>query len=185
MFIRVRAELNSGARAGRRMGGHPMVRVCALSAIVGSFGLSTGGSRVGRTYSGRIARSPSVYRNSPGPAPRSRSEQQFGEEKWDAKPREYTDTPSWTRKDPPAWRLEAESLGAEFLYGVNPVLAALRRGRRKMHKLLIQDSMELSKRKDASAVLIAEQLAEKLQVPVERANKAQLNAMCENRPPHR
>jgi tRNA G18 (ribose-2'-O)-methylase SpoU len=78
--------------------------------------------------------------------------------------------------------LEAQNLGADFLYGVNPVLNALQCNRRKkIHKLLMQESMDLKKRKDASAVLQVEELAARAGVPIERQPKAMLNTMCDNR----
>jgi len=78
--------------------------------------------------------------------------------------------------------VEANELGGEFVYGVNSVLAALRRGRRKVHKLLIQESMDLAKRKDGGAVAEVEELAAEAGVTVERADKHQLNMMCDNKP---
>lgn len=80
------------------------------------------------------------------------------------------------------WANEAAELGGEFVYGVNSVLAALRSKRRVVHKLLVQDTMQMSKRKDAAAVREVEALAASAQIPVERCDKGSLNGMCGNRP---
>lgn len=65
---------------------------------------------------------------------------------------------------------------------MNSVLAALRQGRRRVHKLLIQESMDLNKRKDSGAVAEIEELAVEAGVRVERAEKHTLNLMCDNKP---
>ena len=97
---------------------------------------------------------------------------------------ELDDRPKWQTEDraPPQWRVEATELDAEFVYGVNSVQAALRHGRRKVHKLLLQDSMDLAKRKDRSAVTEIEELAAAAGVAIERTDKHLLNLMCDNRP---
>ncbi|KAL3919973.1 MAG: hypothetical protein SGPRY_005431 [Prymnesium sp.] len=88
----------------------------------------------------------------------------------------------YDRRPAPEWRVEASALGAEFVYGVSPVLAALRQQRRTVHKLMIQDSMDMSKRKDQRAIAEIEQLASAAGVPVEWAEKHKLNMMSDNRP---
>ncbi|KAL1498678.1 hypothetical protein AB1Y20_013990 [Prymnesium parvum] len=91
---------------------------------------------------------------------------------------------SWPAEEasPPAWRVEAAELGAEFVYGVNPVLAALRHGRRKVHRLLVQDSIVAERRKDGAAVERAEALAAAAGVEVLRVDKHRLNLVCDHRP---
>lgn len=68
------------------------------------------------------------------------------------------------------------------MYGVSPVLAALQQERRQIHKLLVQDSMDLSKRKDAAAVQRVQRLAEEQGIPIVRTDKGSLNGHCNNRP---
>jgi hypothetical protein len=52
---------------------------------------------------------------------------------------------------PPSLR---ERWVGDYVYGVSPVLAALRAGRREVHALYIQEGMQLSKRKDKAAVQV-------------------------------
>lgn len=71
------------------------------------------------------------------------------------------------------------------IYGVSPVLAALRTMRRTPLKLLLQDSLggsTLNKRKDGAALDDAEKLARAAGVEVERTDKGTLNNLCGSRP---
>jgi hypothetical protein len=70
---------------------------------------------------------------------------------------------------------------SQYLFGVSPVLAALRTKRRKLHVLYIQESMELDKRKDRDAIAEVERLAEEGGCEVVRTDKGRLNVMSENR----
>lgn len=70
----------------------------------------------------------------------------------------------------------------EFLFGVNPVLAALKQRRRRMYRLLVQDSIDLKKRKDGAAVALVQKLAVERGVPVFETDKGRLNNYCGNRP---
>jgi len=92
------------------------------------------------------------------------------------------------QRGPPSWDDEydeddeQEAPAGEFLFGVNPVLAALKQRRRKMYKLLVQDSMELKKRKDGAAVALVQRLAIEQGVPIVATDKGTLNNHCGNRP---
>ena len=78
---------------------------------------------------------------------------------------------------------EADEVGAcEFLYGVTPVLAAMAQRWREMDKLLLQESMQLTKRKDAGAIEQMQQLARESSVPIEWVDKHTLNQLTDNRP---
>jgi 21S rRNA (GM2251-2'-O)-methyltransferase len=69
------------------------------------------------------------------------------------------------------------------LYGVSPVLAALRsKHRGSFHRLLLQDSLAGDKRKDRPQLQEIEQLAETLDVETMRCDKGTLNNLCKNRP---
>lgn len=70
----------------------------------------------------------------------------------------------------------------DYIYGVSSVLTALSVGRRKPVRLLLQDSMVLSKRKDGALVTAAERLAAEAGVPVARVDKHRLNLITGNRP---
>jgi len=70
----------------------------------------------------------------------------------------------------------------DALYGVSPVLAALRSQRRTFHRLLLQDTLLAEKRTDRPALLEIEQLAADADVRIERRDKGTLNGMCRNRP---
>jgi len=69
-----------------------------------------------------------------------------------------------------------------MLFGVNPVLAALQQRRRRMYKLLVQDSINPKKRKDAAAVELVQKLASELGVPIVSTDKGTLNNYCNHRP---
>lgn len=70
---------------------------------------------------------------------------------------------------------------ADAIYGVSPVLTALRAERRTFHQLLIQDSLQ-GPGSDRPELAQVEQLAAELGVPVETRDKGRLNSMCRNRP---
>jgi len=55
--------------------------------------------------------------------------------------------------------LNEEFPASDFVFGVSPVLAAFRAKRRTIHRLYIQDSMEMSKRKDSNGEPVAEALS--------------------------
>ena len=70
---------------------------------------------------------------------------------------------------------------SQYLFGVSPVLAALRTKRRALHVLYIQETMELDKRKDKDAIAEVERLAEREGCEVVRTDKGRLNVMSDNR----
>jgi hypothetical protein len=70
---------------------------------------------------------------------------------------------------------------SQYLFGVSPVLAALRTKRRALHVLFIQETMEMDKRKNKEAVTEVEQLAEEVGCEVVRTDKGRLNVMSDNR----
>ncbi|KAA8492923.1 rRNA methyltransferase 1, mitochondrial [Porphyridium purpureum] len=70
----------------------------------------------------------------------------------------------------------------DFLYGVSSVLAALSANRRTFHALFIQDSIDLTKRKDKTSVEKLNELAAKRRVRVEYMNKGDLNNLSGGRP---
>ena len=86
------------------------------------------------------------------------------------------------RARPPVLTPFAAAPDSEFLYGVAPVLAAMSQRWRAMDRLLLQESMVLSKRKDAAAVERVELLAREQSLPVLRVDKHTLNLCCANRP---
>ncbi|KAG2443921.1 hypothetical protein HXX76_002261 [Chlamydomonas incerta] len=75
-----------------------------------------------------------------------------------------------------------DSLQGEALYGVFPVLAALRAGRRKVHRAFMFESIDLSKRKDAGLIRQVEALCEAAEVDVVRVGRHELNLMSHDRP---
>ncbi|EFJ51595.1 hypothetical protein VOLCADRAFT_103485 [Volvox carteri f. nagariensis] len=75
-----------------------------------------------------------------------------------------------------------DTLQGEALYGVFPVLAALRAKRRKVHRAFILSSMDLSKRKDAGLVRQVEALCSEAGVEVVRTGRHELNLMSYDRP---
>jgi len=78
--------------------------------------------------------------------------------------------------------LNEEFPSSDFVFGVSPVLAAFRAKRRTIHRLYIQDSMEMSKRKDSSAILEIKAEAEKMGCDVVEVDKGRLNVLSDNRP---
>lgn len=52
--------------------------------------------------------------------------------------------------------------GCDYVHGVSPVLAALRSKRRATHRLFMLETMDMSKRKDASAIDEIESMALKM-----------------------
>lgn len=77
---------------------------------------------------------------------------------------------------------EGEVEGCDRLYGVNPVLAALRSQRRDFHRLLLQDSLTVDKRKDRPALDELERLAEAAGIQTVLRDKHTLNMRSGNRP---
>eukprot|EP00898_Chlorokybus_atmophyticus_P007998 jgi/Chlat1/819/Chrsp104S01277 len=71
---------------------------------------------------------------------------------------------------------------ASIIYGVAPVIAALKSERRQVYELCTQDSMDLKKRKDGGLVVKAIQLAERAGATVTKVSKHDLNMMSNNRP---
>ena len=68
------------------------------------------------------------------------------------------------------------------VYGVNPVLAALRSERRSFHRLLLQETLASDKRQDRPALNELERLAEAAGVETVLKDKGTLNGRCGNRP---
>jgi len=73
-------------------------------------------------------------------------------------------------------------LRGEVLYGVAPVLMALKNDKRALHRLYVQEGMDPNRRKDASAVADAVRMAGSAQIDVEYASKHDLNMLADNRP---
>ena len=68
------------------------------------------------------------------------------------------------------------------LYGIAPVLNALTAGRREgLLELLVQEGVTPKDRKDKSALIRIQQLAEAAQIPVTFTDKGYLNSLCRNR----
>ena len=101
--------------------------------------------------------------------------------------REKDDSGRWRERDERRERVDYEPLdmlpeGYENLYGVSPVLSALRAERRTFHKLLLQDSLAVDTRSDRPALQEVEQLAKAAGVKIELRDKGSLNGMSANRP---
>ena len=77
---------------------------------------------------------------------------------------------------------DEEHPGSDYVHGVSPVLAALRAGRRSFHRLFVQETMDLSKRKDAAALAQIEAMALEHDCDIVRVDKGRLNTMSDNRP---
>ncbi|GLC76409.1 hypothetical protein PLESTF_001777600 [Pleodorina starrii] len=75
-----------------------------------------------------------------------------------------------------------DTLEGEALYGVFPVLAALRAKRRKVHRAFMLASLDLSKRKDAGLIRQVEALCTEAGVDVVRTSRHELNLMSHDRP---
>ena len=97
-------------------------------------------------------------------------------------PREHGGNSRANYRMPDTLPEESPYAGFEYLYGVSPVLGALREQRRDSSRLLLQETMQLSKRKDAAAIVEMERLASAAGLPVERIDKGFLNNRCQNRP---
>ena len=72
--------------------------------------------------------------------------------------------------------------GFEALYGVSPVLSALRTERRTFKKLFMQDTLANEVRSDRPALQEVDRLAQDLGITVELRDKGTLNGMSRNRP---
>ncbi|GLI66164.1 hypothetical protein VaNZ11_009924 [Volvox africanus] len=75
-----------------------------------------------------------------------------------------------------------DTLHGEALYGVFPVLAALRAKRRRIHRAFVLSSMDLTKRKDAGLVRQVEALCTEAGVEIVRTSRHELNLMSHDRP---
>jgi len=85
--------------------------------------------------------------------------------------------PAWTRRErqPRHWDQFSHE-EPDFVYGVSPVLAALKSQRRDpLYALYVSDSLDEAKRKDKDALRAIFELAEGLRIPVVRCPKDQLN----------
>ena len=74
---------------------------------------------------------------------------------------------------------------SDFVFGVAPVLNALERGggrREALHRLHVQGSIDLAKRKDKGAVLRIRRAADAAGVEVVESDKGRMNTMVGNRP---
>lgn len=69
----------------------------------------------------------------------------------------------------------------DHIYGINPVLLALRSQRRKIQELILQEEIDTKVKKDSSLQEILD-LAEKASIPVRHFSKHDLNMMSDNRP---
>lgn len=70
----------------------------------------------------------------------------------------------------------------DYVYGVAPVLAALKAGRREVSALYLQEGMQLGKRKDKASILAVKALAQQGGISVVEAPKHDLNLITDNRP---
>ncbi|GAB4813062.1 hypothetical protein N2152v2_000108 [Parachlorella kessleri] len=70
----------------------------------------------------------------------------------------------------------------DYIYGVSPVLAALRAGRREITALYVQEGLQNSQRKDKAAVQAARALAQEAGARVVEASKHDLNLVTDSRP---
>lgn len=75
-----------------------------------------------------------------------------------------------------------EQLFGDVLYGVAPVLAALRAGRRAPHALYVQEGADAAKRKDGRAFEECLELARAAGAAVKPSAKHDLNMLAGNRP---
>ncbi|CAG9466791.1 unnamed protein product [Pedinophyceae sp. YPF-701] len=95
----------------------------------------------------------------------------------------------------PQWRTRRElrgggpapilaDLSGEVVWGVSPVIAAMRSGRRELYKLFVQDGLGSGqgRRRDRSALQAALAAAEERGVPVDYVSKHDLNLLSDNRP---
>lgn len=100
--------------------------------------------------------------------------------------REKDDSGRWreerVRRSASEPSLDALPDGYDNLYGVTPVLSALRSQRRSFHKLFLQDSLSNDQRSDRPALTEIQRLADELSIKVELRDKGSLNGMCMNRP---
>ena len=71
---------------------------------------------------------------------------------------------------------------ADRLYGVSPILSALRSQRRTLHELFIQDTLATEKRSAPTSLHEIDRLVADLGLEVKRRDKGTLNGMCGNRP---
>ena len=83
---------------------------------------------------------------------------------------------------PPKSTFKEQLIVGEVLYGVSPVLAALRAGRRIPHSVLMQEGMDLSARKDSRALQEIQTLAAAAGAPCRTHSKHDLNMLTDSRP---
>ncbi len=97
--------------------------------------------------------------------------------------RKWQTTRERREADPLAAPTLASTLRGEALYGVAPVRAALAARRRgATHTLFLQESMDMSKRKDAGAVAAIQAAAAAAGAAVRHVDKHELNLLSDNRP---
>ena len=68
---------------------------------------------------------------------------------------------------------------SDFLYGVSPIISALRSERRTFHQLWLQDTLSGDSKQTLREI---ERLAETHGIEILRRDKGTLNGMCRNRP---
>lgn len=98
-----------------------------------------------------------------------------------APPRTVPRSAPW-RDDADEEEEDDDGVVCDRLYGVSPVLSALRAQRRDFHRLWLQDTLDTDKRNDRPALREIETLAHAAGLPVGRRDKGTLNGMCRNRP---
>ncbi|GFR43989.1 hypothetical protein Agub_g5134 [Astrephomene gubernaculifera] len=100
-------------------------------------------------------------------------------------------SPSWSRRYPRTPSGSAgggsttsirDTLQGQALYGVFPVLAALRAKRRQVHRAFLHDSLDLGKRKDAGLLRQVQALCAEAGVEVARVGRHDLNLLAQDRP---
>jgi hypothetical protein len=70
----------------------------------------------------------------------------------------------------------------DHVYGVSPVVSALKAQRRKCHELLLQENMDFDRKKDSIATNEILSLAEQFSIPIRRVSKHDLNKLTGDRP---
>lgn len=143
------------------------------SSSAGRYG---GGSSSHRGAGGRGSQRPGGWQRSGGRSSSGRGGRGGGSrEEWDAGDQGLGSSTLAALKE--------GLLGGDILYGVAPVLAALKCGRRQLHCLYLQEGMDAKARKDKSALDQAVRAAEAAGARVQRGvSKHDLNMLTGSRP---
>ena len=128
----------------------------------GSYGRGSGGNARGRGRGGRGSR---------------RYEEKDDSGSWQ---REFDDGMDLEDDATPSY--DATPEGFDALYGVSPILAALRTKKRTFRRLYLQNTLAVDKRTDRPALQEIDRIAAEMGLQVELRDKGALNGMCRNRP---